>query len=92
MEIAISDDLREFVREQVAGGRFPSEDAVVEAALERLRGRGATSPDDWIDDEFLAYCAVEGDDRVALDDVLRGTAKIAGSMAHAIIEDRADRI
>jgi Arc/MetJ-type ribon-helix-helix transcriptional regulator len=67
MEITIKEDLREFVREQVEGGRFPTEDAVVEAALERFRGRGA-SPDDWIDDEFLAYCAREGDDRVIIEE------------------------
>lgn len=48
--------------------------------------------EELIDLEFEAFCAREGDDTVTLDEMLKATASIPGSMAEAIIEDeRADR-
>ena len=37
MTIQLSEDLQQFVREQVESGRYPSEDDVIRDALERLR-------------------------------------------------------
>ena len=54
----------------------------------------AVSPrlEDLIDLDFEDYCAREGDDRVSLEEVLRATAKIPGSVAETIAEEeRADR-
>ena len=48
--------------------------------------------EELIDLEFEAYCACEGDEAVTLDEVLKATASIPGSMAEAIIEERAERI
>ncbi len=93
MDVPLNSDLTEFIRNEVRSGRYASEEAVVEAALESFRDHEAPSPDALIDHEFVAYCAREGDDRITIEDVLRGTSTIPGSMAQAIIdEERADRI
>jgi hypothetical protein len=48
--------------------------------------------EDLVDLDFEDYCAREGDDSVTLEEVLRATAKIPGSMAETIAEEeRADR-
>ncbi len=47
--------------------------------------------DDLIDHEFVAYCEIEADDSVTLEEVLKATSKIKDSMARVIIEEeRAD--
>ena len=50
-----------------------------------------SSLEDLIDLEFEAFCAHEGDESITLDEVWKATASIPGSMAEAIIEERADR-
>lgn len=48
--------------------------------------------DEFIDLEFEAFCAREGDESVTLGEVLKATASIPGSMAESIAEDeRAER-
>jgi hypothetical protein len=47
--------------------------------------------EELLDLEFEAFCTREGDENVTLDEVRRATASIPGSMAEAIIEERADR-
>lgn len=47
--------------------------------------------EDLIDLEFEAFCAREADEDVTPDEVLKATASIPGSMAEAIIDERADR-
>jgi putative addiction module CopG family antidote len=92
MNIPLTNDLKDFVREKVQSGEFPSEEAVVEAALRNLREQEATALEGLIDHEFVEFCEREGDDSVMLEDVLRATSTIPGSMAEAIIEEeRADR-
>jgi putative addiction module CopG family antidote len=92
MDVTLDHDLERFVRDKVRSGQFGSEDAVIEAALARLRGEEAPGLEAMIDHEFEAYCAREGDDRISLEEVLEATAEIPGSMAQAIIDDeRADR-
>ena len=52
----------------------------------------ATTLDDLIDHEFVAYCEREADDSVTLEEVRAATSKIKDSMARVIIEEeRADR-
>jgi hypothetical protein len=73
--------------------QFPSEEAVMVSALKAMKGQ-KTSPalEDWIDLDFEACCAREGDDAISLEEVREATSKIPGSMAEAIIEDeRAER-
>ena len=92
MDIILDRELERFVRDKVRSGQFGSENAVIEAALARLRSEEAPGLEAMIDHEFEAYCAREGDDRISLDEVLEATAEIPGSMAQAIIDDeRADR-
>lgn len=97
MGLSLNPDSREFIRRKVEGGQFPSEEAVIEAALARLReqdeGRGPTPVlDDLIDHEFVAYCEREADESVTPEDVLEAASKIDDSMARVIIEqERADR-
>jgi putative addiction module CopG family antidote len=92
VNVKLSCDLEGFVRDKVRSGQFRSEEAVVEAALARLRSEESAGLEAMIDHEFEAYCAREGDDRISLEEVLEATAEIPGSMAQAIIDDeRADR-
>jgi putative addiction module CopG family antidote len=92
MNVSLTNDLKNFVRKKVQSGVFPSEGAVVEAALRRLQDQEAPALDNLIDHEFVEFCGREGDDSVTLDEVLRATSTIPGSMAQAIIEEeRADR-
>jgi Arc/MetJ-type ribon-helix-helix transcriptional regulator len=92
MNVTRNRDLEGFVRDKVRSGEFRSEEAVIEAALARLRSEESRSLEAMIDREFEAYCAREGDDRISLEEVFEATASIPGSMAQAIIDDeRADR-
>jgi putative addiction module CopG family antidote len=93
MNASLSNDLKVFVQKKVQSGEFSSEEAVVEAALRKLREQEAPGLEDLIDHEFLEFCAREGDDNVTLEEVLQATSKIPGSMSRAVIEEeRADRI
>ncbi len=47
MTIHLSENARRFIAEQVASGRYPSEDALLEDAVEHLRRQG--SPADQVD-------------------------------------------
>ncbi len=92
MNVSLTNDMKNFVRKKVLSGEFPSEEAVVDAALRRLQEQEALALEGLIDQEFVAFCDREGDETVTLDDVLRATSKIPGSMAQVIIEEeRADR-
>ncbi len=37
MNVSLTDELKDFVRKKIQNGQYPSEEAVVEAALKRLR-------------------------------------------------------
>ena len=95
--LSLNSDSKEFIRRKIESGQFPSEEAVIEAALANLREQdeelGPTPIlDDLIDHEFVAYCEREGDEGVTLEEVLEATSKIDDSMARVIIEEeRADR-
>ncbi len=98
MNVSLTDELKDFVQKEIETGQYPSVEAVIEAALKRLRDqeyeKGKTVPtlDDLIDHEFVEYCARENDDDVTLEEVLEGTSSIKDSMARVIIEEeRADR-
>ncbi len=93
MTVSLTDELKEFVKRKIESGQYPSEEAVIEAALRRLRDqedlRQKTAPslDDLIDHEFVEYCAREADDGVTLDEVLEATSTITDPMARVIIEE-----
>ena len=98
MNVSLTDELKDFVQKKIETGQYSSEEAVIEAALKRLRdqeyekGKTVTTLDDLIDHEFVEYCARENDDDVTLEKVLEGTSSIKDSMARVIIEEeRADR-
>ncbi len=92
MNLSLTSDMENFVREKVRSGEFPTEAAVVEAALRRFKEKEAPSVDDFIDHEFVSFCAHEGGDVPTLDEVLCAMSTIPGSMAQTIIEEeRADR-
>jgi putative addiction module CopG family antidote len=98
MNISLTDELKDFVQRKIENGQYPSEKAVIEAALKRLRDQedenrsNVPTLDDLIDHEFVEYCAREGDDGVTLDEVLEATSTIKDSMARVIIEEeRAER-
>ena len=62
----LSDELKDFVKKKVESGQYPSEEAVIEAALRRLRDQEDDSRskvqtiEDLIDREFVEYCAPRG--------------------------------
>jgi putative addiction module CopG family antidote len=97
MNVSLTDELKDFVQKKVQNGQYPSEEAVIEAALTQLRDQDEsrkTGPtlDDFIDHEFVEYCSREADDNVTLEEILQATSTIHDSMARVIIEEeRADR-
>ena len=92
MLLLLTIEMEDFVRSKVESGEFPSEEAVVQAALARLRDECAAL-DCLIDHEFVELCVRQAGGDVALERVLQATSTVPGSMAEAIIEDeRADRI
>ena len=78
MNVSLTDELKDFVQKKIKSGQYRSEEAVIEAALKRLRDqeyeKGKTVPtlDELIDQEFVEYCAREADDGVTWRRSLRG--------------------
>jgi Arc/MetJ-type ribon-helix-helix transcriptional regulator len=98
MIVSLNSEFNDFVWKKIESGQYPSEEAIVEAALKRLRDQESVSRttaltlDDLIDHEFVEYCAREADVGVTLEQILEGTSIIKDSMARVIIEEeRADR-
>ena len=98
MNISLTDELKVFVHRKIEDGEYPSEVAVIEAALRLYREQDdrrshlVPTIDDLMDHECFEYCAREADEEVTLDEVLEATSTINDSMARVIIEDeRADR-
>jgi putative addiction module CopG family antidote len=98
MIVSLTDELKDFVQKKIENGQYPSEEAVIEAALKRLRDqeddsqKAAPTLDDLIDHDFVEYCARQADDGVTLEEVLEATSTVKDSMARVIIEEeRADR-
>lgn len=103
MNISLTAEMKDFVEKKVACGAFPSEEAVLQEAIRRFRqqdqagGRSdkvTAMEEDLIDYEAIEYCAREVDGKAvpSIEDVRRTLAKIPGSMAQAVIEEREDRI
>ena len=103
MNVSLTNDLHNFVRQKVDSGDFPSEEAVLQEAVRRFRqedqdgcragGTEKSTPEDPIDYEAIEYCAreVEGKDVPSIGEVRQTLSKIHGSMAQAVIEEREDR-
>jgi putative addiction module CopG family antidote len=103
MNVSLTNDLHNFVRQKVKSGEFPSEEAVLQEAIRRFRQADQDShpADDaekatlhqLIDWEAIESCAreVEGKDVPSIEEVRRMLAKIPGSMAQAVIEEREER-
>ena len=104
MNVSLTDEMKDFVQNKVASGDFPTEEAVLQEAVRRFRhedqlGSHAnaaekTTSEDLTDYEAIEYCAreVEGKDVPSIEEVRRMLAKITGSMAQAVIQEREDRI
>jgi putative addiction module CopG family antidote len=105
MNILLTDELKDFVKQKVASGAFSSEEAVLQEAVRRFRQEEQagcrsdadgkiTKPDDLIDYEAIEYCTreVAGKDVPSIEEVRLMLSKIPGSMAQAVIEEREDRI
>jgi len=103
MNVSLTNELHDFVRQKVTSGEFPSEEAVLQEAVRRLRqadqngcrandGEKATL-EDLVDHEAIESCArqIEGKDVPSIEEVRRMLSKIPGSMAQAVIEEREDR-
>jgi putative addiction module CopG family antidote len=97
MNILLTDDMKDFVKHKVKSGQYSSEQAMIEAALKRLRdldesARAAPTLDDLIDHDFVEYCEREADATGTIEEILEATSVINDSMSRVIIqEERADR-
>jgi len=103
MNVFLTNDLRDFVRQKVTSGEFPSEEAVLQEAVRRFcqeDQNGCRADDaekatleDLIEYEAIESCArqVEGKDVPSIEEVRRMLSKIPGSMVQAVIEEREDR-
>jgi putative addiction module CopG family antidote len=103
MNVSLTNGLRNFVRQKVESGEFPSEEAVLQEAVRRFQQEDQDGcragdaekamPVDLIDWEAIESCAreVEGKDVPSIEEVRQMLSKIPGSMAQAVIEEREDR-
>lgn len=99
MEITLSDEIVELIKDEVSSGHFASEQAVVEAAVRKLRSgrrrrdKSSKSIDHLIDHEFVAWCEreLEGVEEPTLEEVLEATSSIPGSMSDEVIRQREER-
>ncbi|MFI5387050.1 MAG: type II toxin-antitoxin system ParD family antitoxin [Fimbriimonadales bacterium] len=103
MNVSLTNDLRDFVRQKVTSGEFPSEEAVLQEAVRRFRQEvqneccaddaEKAALEDLIDYEAIESCAreIEGKDVPSIEEVRRMLSKIPGSMAQAVSEEREDR-
>jgi Arc/MetJ-type ribon-helix-helix transcriptional regulator len=103
MNVSLTNDLHNFVRQKVESGEFPSEEAVLQEAVRRFRqadqnGDHGDTPEkatlpELIDWEAIESCAreVEGKNIPSIEEVRRLLAKIPGSMARAVIDEREER-
>ena len=98
MNVSLTDELRDFVRRKVEDGEYPSELAVIEAALKRFREQDKRRGTQCRQSTTLSTTSLsnialrEGDEEVTLDEVLRGDVDDQRLDGRVIIEDeRADR-
>jgi Arc/MetJ-type ribon-helix-helix transcriptional regulator len=101
MNVSLSDDLSDFVRQKIECGQFPSEEAVLREAVRRFwqedqeeLGVGAKpTSKDLTDYEAIEFCnrEVEGKEVPSIEEVRLMLSKIPGSMARAVIEERENR-
>jgi Arc/MetJ-type ribon-helix-helix transcriptional regulator len=93
MNVPLTSELKRWVEQKIETGQFPSEEAVMVAALKAMKGQETSNAlEGLIDLDFEAYCIREGDETIGLEEVREATSKIPGSMAEAIIEgERAER-
>lgn len=101
MNVTLTDEFRDFVRQKVESGEFPTEEAVLQEALRRFRR--AEDPESAADEDFasanpidydaIAYCAreIQGKDIPSIEEVRRILSKVPGSMAQAVAEEREGR-
>lgn len=61
--------------------------AGTETGRDEMADGAALTLEDLIDDEAIASCAAEADDRISLEAVRTATARIKDSMARVVIED-----
>ena len=63
MNVALTDEMKNFVQEKVENGQYPSEEAVIEAAANDYATKTTRSErrhrrlEELIDHEFVEYCA-----------------------------------
>jgi len=103
MNASLTNDLHDFVRQKVTSGEFPSEEPVLQEAVRRFRQEdqnGCRADDaekatleDLTDYEAIESCArqIEGKDVPSIEEVRRILSKMPGSIAQAVVEERADR-
>ena len=101
MNVTLTDEFRDFVRQKVESGEFPTEEAVLQEALRRFRR--AEDPECAADEEFasadpidydaIAYCCVKPRARTCLRSRRSAgiLSKVPGSMAQAVAEEREGR-
>src|SRR5262245_11675814 len=101
MDVTLASLFNDFIRQKVESGQFPSEEAVLMEVMRRFHiveaGERVTDeevqPPDPIEYEAIAHAAreIEGKDVPSIEEVRRILAKVPGSMAQAVIEEREDR-
>ena len=103
MNVSLTNDLHNFVLQKVENGEFPSAEAVLQEAVRRFRqadqdgdradDTGKAALQQLIDWEAIESCAreVEGKGVPSIEEIRRMLAKIPGSMAQAVIEEREER-
>ena len=102
MKTTLTDEMKSFVQKKVESGAFPSEEAVLQQAVRRIRqedraGGHADNGERAAEEDLIDYRAIaayekETEDTITLEAVRVSTSEIKDSMARVVIEEeRAER-
>ena len=84
-------DVENRIRRQATEAKKPVEEVALGLIVQGLYPQPSTGDESFLDIEFMDACKREADPSVTLEDVRRILAKIPGSLADAINEEREER-
>jgi Arc/MetJ-type ribon-helix-helix transcriptional regulator len=87
MNVPIRADLMRWVEQEVEKGRYPSEEAAVNTAIEKLRGQPKRTIEDLIDQDALARADRAGDESISFEEIRAITSKDSSSWSDSIIHE-----
>jgi Arc/MetJ-type ribon-helix-helix transcriptional regulator len=84
MNVPVRADLKKWIEDEVESGHYPSEEAAVNLAIEKLRGQRKRKIEDLIDHEVMQRARREGDESITFEEIRAMTSKDSTSWSETI--------